>query len=99
MRFSSSVANCQATKSSMRRKTMHGRKHSPCRFQEPGTKNQEPRTKNREPGTGNREPDTLTFSMKFAPDYVTYVLNENFEDAKELFLLPLMAIQYAHLVM
>jgi len=37
--------------------------------------------------------------MKFAPDYVTYVLNENFEDAKELFLSPLMAIQYAHLVM
>src|SRR5437762_868983 len=37
--------------------------------------------------------------MTFAPDYVTYVLNENFEDAKELFLSPLMAIQYAHLVM
>jgi len=37
--------------------------------------------------------------MKFAPEYVTYVLNENFEDAKELFLAPLMAIQYAHLVM
>jgi argininosuccinate lyase len=37
--------------------------------------------------------------MKFAPEYVTYVLNENFEDAKELFLSPLMAIHYAHLVM
>jgi argininosuccinate lyase len=37
--------------------------------------------------------------MKFAPEYVTYVLNENFEDAKELFLSPLMAINYAHLVM
>ncbi|HYM22609.1 MAG TPA: argininosuccinate lyase [Vicinamibacterales bacterium] len=37
--------------------------------------------------------------MKFAPEYITYVLNENFEDAKELFLSPLMAIQYAHLVM
>ncbi|SRR6266508_1464887 len=37
--------------------------------------------------------------MTFAPEYVTYVLNENFEDAKELFLAPLMAIQYAHLVM
>ena len=37
--------------------------------------------------------------MKFAPEYVTYVLNENFEDAKELFLAPLMAIHYAHLVM
>src|SRR5712691_8326815 len=37
--------------------------------------------------------------MKFAPEYVTYVLNENFEDAKELFLGPLMAIHYAHLAM
>src|SRR5216117_4030471 len=37
--------------------------------------------------------------MKFAPEYVTYVLNENFEDAKELFLSPLMAIHYAHLTM
>ena len=37
--------------------------------------------------------------MKFAPAYVDHVLNENFEDAKELFLAPLMAINYAHLVM
>src|SRR5437762_11799948 len=37
--------------------------------------------------------------MRFAPEYVTYVLNENFEDAKELFLAPLMAIHYAHLAM
>jgi argininosuccinate lyase len=37
--------------------------------------------------------------VKFAPEYVTYVLNENFEDAKELFLAPLMAIHYAHLAM
>ena len=37
--------------------------------------------------------------MKFAPEYVTYVLDENFEDAKELLLSPLMAIHYAHLVM
>ena len=37
--------------------------------------------------------------MRFAPEYITYVLNENFEDAKRLFLLPLMAIHYAHLVM
>ena len=37
--------------------------------------------------------------MKFAPEYVTHVLNENFEDAKELLLAPLMAINYAHLVM
>ena len=32
--------------------------------------------------------------MRFAPEYVTYVLNENFEDAKALFLSPLMAIHY-----
>src|SRR4029453_14501930 len=38
-------------------------------------------------------------SMAFAPEYVTYVLNENFEDAKELFLAPLMAIHYAPLSM
>jgi argininosuccinate lyase len=37
--------------------------------------------------------------MKFAPEYVAYVLNENFEDAKHLLLAPLMAIHYAHLVM
>ena len=37
--------------------------------------------------------------MKFAPEYVNYVLNDNFEDAKALFLSPLMAIHYAHLVM
>ena len=44
------------------------------------------------------EPDILPV-MRFAPEYVTYVLNENFEDAKALFLSPLMAIHYAHLVM
>src|SRR5437773_5726302 len=37
--------------------------------------------------------------MRFAPEYVTCVLNDNFEDAKELFLAPLMAIHYAHLAM
>jgi argininosuccinate lyase len=37
--------------------------------------------------------------MRFAPEYVTYVLNENFEDAKSLLLAPMMAINYAHLVM
>jgi argininosuccinate lyase len=37
--------------------------------------------------------------VSFAPEYITYVLNENFEDAKALFLSPLMAINYAHLVM
>jgi len=37
--------------------------------------------------------------MKFAPEYVACVLNDNFEDAKALFLSPLMAIHFAHLVM
>jgi argininosuccinate lyase len=37
--------------------------------------------------------------MKFAPEYVTCVLNENFEDAKAQLLSPMMAINYAHLVM
>jgi len=37
--------------------------------------------------------------VKFAPEYVSCVLNENFEDAKTQFLVPLMAIHYAHLVM
>src|SRR5215471_2113185 len=37
--------------------------------------------------------------MRFSPDYVRLVLNENFEDAKAQFLAPLMAIHYAHLVM
>jgi argininosuccinate lyase len=33
------------------------------------------------------------------PEYVSHVLRENFEDAKTLFLSPLVAIHYAHLVM
>jgi len=37
--------------------------------------------------------------MRFDPQYVSQVLNENFEDAKALFLSPLIAIQYAHLIM
>src|SRR5574338_957356 len=37
--------------------------------------------------------------MSFAPEYVKYVLNENFEDAKALLLEPMVAIDYAHLVM
>ena len=37
--------------------------------------------------------------MRFAPEYVAFVLNENFEDAKAQFLAPLMAVHYAHLVM
>ena len=37
--------------------------------------------------------------MRFDPQYVSQVLNENFEDAKVLFLSPLMTIHYAHLVM
>ena len=37
--------------------------------------------------------------MKFSPEYVACVLNENFEDAKAQFLEPLMAIHRAHLIM
>jgi argininosuccinate lyase len=37
--------------------------------------------------------------MKFDPEYVRIVLNENFEDAKRLLLAPLLAIDEAHLVM
>ena len=37
--------------------------------------------------------------MRFAPEYVAYVLNQNFEDAKQCFLSPLLSIHYAHLVM
>jgi argininosuccinate lyase len=37
--------------------------------------------------------------MTFDPQYIDHVLSENFEDAKALFLSPLIAIQYAHLVM
>ena len=37
--------------------------------------------------------------MRFDPEYVSQVLNENFEDAKTLFLGPLISIHYAHLVM
>jgi argininosuccinate lyase len=37
--------------------------------------------------------------VRFASEYVSCVLNDNFEDAKTQFLAPLMAIHYAHLVM
>ncbi|MBA3270547.1 MAG: argininosuccinate lyase [Acidobacteria bacterium] len=37
--------------------------------------------------------------MRFAPEYVANVLNDNFEDAKAQLLTPLMGIHYAHLVM
>ena len=37
--------------------------------------------------------------MAFAPEYVSCVLDENFEDAKALFVGPLMAIHHAHLAM
>jgi argininosuccinate lyase len=37
--------------------------------------------------------------MRFDPEYVSCVLNENFEDAKTHFLAPLLAIHHAHLVM
>ena len=38
-------------------------------------------------------------STRFAPEYTDCVLNEIFEDAKSLFLAPLLSIHYAHLVM
>jgi argininosuccinate lyase len=37
--------------------------------------------------------------VRFSPEYVRLVLNDNFEDAKAQFLSPLMAIHYAHLAM
>lgn len=37
--------------------------------------------------------------MAFAPEYVSCVLEANFADARQLFLSPLLAIHYAHLVM
>jgi argininosuccinate lyase len=37
--------------------------------------------------------------MRFDPQYVSQVLSDNFEDAKALFLRPLLAIHQAHLVM
>jgi argininosuccinate lyase len=37
--------------------------------------------------------------MKFAPEYVSCVLNENFDDARTRFLPPLLAIHHAHLAM
>src|SRR5690606_24701391 len=37
--------------------------------------------------------------MRIAPEYVSNVLHDNFEDAKELLLTPLMSTHYAHLVM
>ncbi len=36
---------------------------------------------------------------RFAPEYVRDVLSENFRDAKDLFLSPLLSIHYAHLAM
>ena len=37
--------------------------------------------------------------MKFAPEYVSCVIEENFEDARRRCLSPLLAIHYAHVVM
>ncbi len=37
--------------------------------------------------------------MRFAPEYVSHVLTDNFDDAKSLFLGPLLSMHYAHLVM
>jgi argininosuccinate lyase len=38
-------------------------------------------------------------SMAFSPEYIRLVLNENFEETRDLFLGPLLAIHEAHLVM
>src|SRR5215213_5225145 len=66
-----------------------------------GVKNGAPasRTGAHSPAPIGQVPRLYTFYMKFAPEYVNYVLNDNFEDAKALFLSPLMAIHHAHLVM
>ena len=40
-----------------------------------------------------------TADVRFDPEYVSHVLTDNFEDAKTLFLAPLLAIHHAHLVM
>ena len=45
------------------------------------------------------EPANYTPVVRFDPEYVSQVLNEHFEDAKTMFLAPLMAIHAAHLVM
>jgi argininosuccinate lyase len=37
--------------------------------------------------------------VTFAPEYISCVLNDNYEDAKTFFLAPLLAIHHAHLVM
>ena len=50
-------------------------------------------------GAGGAAETLYSWSMRFAPEYIACVLNENFEDAKRLFFQPLMAIHYAHLVM
>jgi argininosuccinate lyase len=49
-------------------------------------------------GRGRAGP-AARLTMPFAPEYVRTVLNDNFEDAKALFLDPLLAIHGAHLVM
>src|SRR5688500_5565625 len=49
--------------------------------------------------TGLAPSRNILREMRFAPEYVSNVLNDNFEDAKELLLTPLMSIHYAHLVM
>ncbi len=49
---------------------------------------------------GSAEAVTYTSGlMRFAPEYIRYVLNDNFEDAKKLLLSPMIAMHYAHLVM
>ena len=61
--------------------------------------NLEPGTWNLEPGTWNLGKSRYTPVVGFAPEYISCVLNDNYEDAKTFFLAPLLAIHHAHLVM
>src|SRR5215470_7188601 len=67
--------------------------HGPCRT---WNQNLEP-----EPGTRTWNPGKSRYTpvVGFAPEYISCVLNDNYEDAKTFFLAPLMAIHRAHLVM
>src|SRR4051812_8314917 len=51
------------------------------------------------PATSRKYAPRYTPGVRFDPQYINHVLNDNFEDAKVLFLSPLMAIHHAHLVM
>src|SRR6266853_525579 len=91
-RRSNSRASCQHTSSSNLFTPTFG-----DRAQGMPNRNQN-QNQNQNLGTWNLEP-RYTPPVPFAPEYIAYVLNENFEDAKTLFLAPLKAIHHAHLVM